>query len=61
MNGTDLSPLLDGKQPREKRSYRTAAYSTTPWRPATTSWLLISDNSRPATSGSTRCTTRAAT
>ena len=28
MNGADLSPLFDGRQPRKKRSYRTAAYNT---------------------------------
>jgi arylsulfatase A-like enzyme len=44
MNGTDLSPLLDGKQPREKRHYRTAAYAyTVVARDA--NWLLIADSS----------------
>jgi arylsulfatase A-like enzyme len=43
MNGTDLSPLLDGKQPREKRHYRTAAYSTYV-AARDQNWLLISDN-----------------
>ena len=28
MNGTDLTRLLDGKQPAQKRTYRTAAYAT---------------------------------
>jgi arylsulfatase A-like enzyme len=43
MNGTDLSPLLEGKQPREKRHYRTAAYSTYV-AARDEKWLLISDN-----------------
>ena len=43
MNGTDLSPLLDGKQPGEKRSYRTAAYSTYV-AARDDKWLLIADN-----------------
>jgi len=43
MNGTDLSPLLDGKQPAQKRSYRTAAYSTYV-AARDDKWLLISDN-----------------
>jgi arylsulfatase A-like enzyme len=43
MNGTDLSPLLEGKQPREKRHYRTAAYSTYV-AARDERWLLISDN-----------------
>ncbi|MEA2363547.1 MAG: hypothetical protein QOD71_2692 [Thermoleophilaceae bacterium] len=43
MNGTDLSPLLDGKQPAQKRSYRTAAYSTS-LAARDDKWLLISDN-----------------
>jgi arylsulfatase A-like enzyme len=44
MNGTDLSPLLSGKQPREKRHYRTAAYAyTVVARDA--NWLLIADSS----------------
>jgi hypothetical protein len=43
MNGTDLSRLFDGKQPAQKRSYRTAAYAyTVVARDA--NWLLISDN-----------------
>ena len=43
MNGTDLSPLLDGKQPAQKRTYRTAAYSTYV-AARDDKWLLISDN-----------------
>jgi arylsulfatase A-like enzyme len=43
MNGADLSPLLDGKQPAQKRSYRTAAYSTAV-AARDDKWLLISDN-----------------
>jgi arylsulfatase A-like enzyme len=43
MNGADLSPLLDGKQPAQKRSYRTAAYSTYV-AARDDKWLLISDN-----------------
>jgi arylsulfatase A-like enzyme len=43
MNGADLSPLLDGKQPDQKRSYRTAAYSTYV-AARDDKWLLISDN-----------------
>jgi arylsulfatase A-like enzyme len=44
MNGTDLSRLLDGKQPAQKRSYRTAAYAyTVVARDA--NWLLIADSS----------------
>jgi arylsulfatase A-like enzyme len=43
MNGTDLSPLLDGRQPAQKRSYRTAAYSTSVVA-RDDKWLLISDN-----------------
>jgi arylsulfatase A-like enzyme len=43
MNGTDLSPLLEGKQPAQKRSYRTAAYSTY-LAARDDKWLLISDN-----------------
>jgi arylsulfatase A-like enzyme len=44
MNGTDLSRLLDGKQPAQKRSYRTAAYAyTVVARDA--DWLLIADSS----------------
>jgi arylsulfatase A-like enzyme len=43
MNGTDLSPLLDGKQPAQRRSYRTAAYAyDVAARDA--HWLLVSDN-----------------
>jgi arylsulfatase A-like enzyme len=43
MNGTDLSPLFEGKQPAQKRSYRTAAYSTYV-AARDDKWLLISDN-----------------
>jgi arylsulfatase A-like enzyme len=43
MNGTDLSPLLEGKQPAQKRTYRTAAYSTYV-AARDDKWLLISDN-----------------
>lgn len=43
MNGTDLSPLLDGRQPAQKRTYRTAAYSTYV-AARDDKWLLISDN-----------------
>jgi arylsulfatase A-like enzyme len=43
MNGTDLSPLLEGRQPTQKRSYRTAAYSTYV-AARDDKWLLISDN-----------------
>jgi arylsulfatase A-like enzyme len=43
MNGADLSPLLDGKQPTQKRSYRTASYNDhVAARDA--NWVLISDN-----------------
>jgi arylsulfatase A-like enzyme len=44
MNGTDLSRLFDGKQPAQKRTYRTAAYAyTVVARDA--NWLLIADSS----------------
>ena len=43
MDGVDLSPLLDGRRPATKRTYRTACYndhvSASDGR-----WLLISDN-----------------
>jgi arylsulfatase A-like enzyme len=43
MNGVDLSPLLDGRPPAARRTYRTASYndhvSASDGR-----WLLISDN-----------------
>jgi arylsulfatase A-like enzyme len=43
MDGVDLSPLLDGRQPATRRTYRTASYndhvSASDGR-----WLLISDN-----------------
>jgi arylsulfatase A-like enzyme len=43
MNGTDLTRLLDGKQPAQKRTYRTAAYATY-LAARDDKWLLISDN-----------------
>jgi len=43
MNGADLSPLLDGRHPSQKRTYRTAAYSTYV-AARDDRWLLISDN-----------------
>jgi arylsulfatase A-like enzyme len=43
MNGTDLSPLLEGRQPAQRRTYRTAAYSTYV-AARDQHWLLISDN-----------------
>jgi arylsulfatase A-like enzyme len=43
MNGVDLSPLLDGKQPAVRRTHRTASYNT--YVSASDGrWLLISDN-----------------
>jgi arylsulfatase A-like enzyme len=43
MDGADLSPLLDGKQPAQRRTYRTASYNDhVAARDA--NWLLISDN-----------------
>jgi len=42
MNGADLSPLLDGKQP-PKRAYRTSAYNVQV-NVRDGRWLLISDN-----------------
>jgi arylsulfatase A-like enzyme len=43
MNGADLTPLLDGRRPAQKRTYRTAGYeSALAARDAR--WLLISDN-----------------
>ena len=44
MNGTDLSRLFDGKQPTEKRHYRTAAYAYTVVA-RDSDWLLIADSS----------------
>ena len=43
MNGADLSPLFDGRQPRQKRSYRTASYNTYV-SARDDRWLLIADN-----------------
>jgi arylsulfatase A-like enzyme len=43
MDGVDLSPLLDGGQPAQKRSYVTASYNDHV-AARDTSWLLISDN-----------------
>ena len=43
MNGADLSSLLDGRQPRKKRSYRTASYNTYV-SAGDDRWLLIADN-----------------
>jgi arylsulfatase A-like enzyme len=43
MDGVDLSPLLDGRQPAKKRPYRTAAYNDHV-AAADGRWLLISDN-----------------
>jgi arylsulfatase A-like enzyme len=43
MNGVDLSPLLDGKPPAIKRTYRTASYNDHVCA-SDGRWLLISDN-----------------
>jgi arylsulfatase A-like enzyme len=43
MNGADLSPLLDGRQPSQRRTYRTAAYNDHV-AARDGRWLLISDN-----------------
>jgi arylsulfatase A-like enzyme len=43
MNGADLSPLFDGKQPSQRRTYRTAAYNDH-IAVRDGRWLLISDN-----------------
>jgi arylsulfatase A-like enzyme len=43
MNGADLSPLLDGRQPSRRRSYITAAYNDHV-AARDGRWLLISDN-----------------
>jgi arylsulfatase A-like enzyme len=43
MNGADLTPLLDGRKPAQKRSYRTAGYETAV-AARDSRWLLISDN-----------------
>jgi arylsulfatase A-like enzyme len=45
MNGVDLSPLFDGRAPRRKRTYRTAAYNT--YLSASDGrWLLIAGDHR---------------
>jgi arylsulfatase A-like enzyme len=43
MNGVDLTPLLDGRQPRRRRTYRTSCYNDHV-AAADGRWLLISDN-----------------
>jgi arylsulfatase A-like enzyme len=43
MDGVDLSPLLDGKQPGKARPYRTSAYNDHV-AASDGRWLLISDN-----------------
>jgi arylsulfatase A-like enzyme len=43
MNGVDLTPLLDGRQPGRARPYRTACYNDHVCA-ADGRWLLISDN-----------------
>jgi arylsulfatase A-like enzyme len=43
MNGADLSPLLDGRQPARKRTYGTASYNDHV-AARDGRWLLISDN-----------------
>jgi arylsulfatase A-like enzyme len=45
MNGADLSPLFDGRAPRKKRTYRTAAYNTY-LSAGDNRWLLIAGNHR---------------
>jgi len=45
MNGVDLSPLLNGRRPRRKRSYRTASYNTYV-SAGDERWLLIAGNRR---------------
>jgi len=45
MNGADLSPLFNGRAPRRKRGYRTAAYNTFV-SAADDRWLLIAGNHR---------------
>jgi arylsulfatase A-like enzyme len=47
MNGVDLSPLLDGKQPARKRSYVTASYNTSV-AARDSNWLLIADDAGAA-------------
>ncbi|MBA3263390.1 MAG: sulfatase [Thermoleophilaceae bacterium] len=43
MDGADLSPLLDGEPPSQKRTYRTASYNDHV-AARDSSWVLISDN-----------------
>jgi arylsulfatase A-like enzyme len=43
MDGADLAPLLDGKQPRQRRSYGTAGYNDHV-AARDGRWLLIADN-----------------
>ena len=43
MDGIDLTPLLDGRQPRKARPYRTTAYNDHV-AASDGRWLLISDN-----------------
>jgi arylsulfatase A-like enzyme len=45
MTGADLSPLLDGKAPERKRTYRTASYNTFV-SAADERWLLIAGSRR---------------
>ena len=60
MNGTDLSPLLDGKRP--PRSAATAPPPTTNTVSARDGrWLLIADNQGPASSSTTARTTPVST
>ena len=43
MTGADLSPLLEGRGPAQKRTYRTASYANYV-AARDDRWLLISDN-----------------
>jgi arylsulfatase A-like enzyme len=45
MNGADLSPLLSGRAPRQKRGHRTASYNTYV-SAGDDRWLLIAGNRR---------------
>ena len=45
MNGADLSPLFNGRQPSKKRGYRTASYNTYV-SAGDDRWLLIAGNRR---------------
>ena len=45
MNGADLSPLFNGRQPRRKRGYRTSSYNTYV-SAGDDRWLLIAGNRR---------------